>query len=140
MPRLPSGSRRKRPYTIIGAEELAVLRKHLDPSAVLPLEMMRLSGLRWVKRRDGWVSVKSGDIAGDRADRSEAAPQSRSAPKWMGMAEIRGTDTHGRKLDSLNPNWAKPSAEIVDLQAVKAKHRLLDPNTQPTRAELRAVI
>jgi hypothetical protein len=45
--------------------------------------------------------------------------------KADGVLEIRRLNTYGNKVEyRLNPNWAKPKAEVVDLAAVrKARKR-----------------
>jgi hypothetical protein len=109
--RLPSGSRKKRPYTVVSAEGLVALRKHLPPAAILHLEMLRLSGLRWVKRRDGWVSLNQETLtAVDLADKHVRFRAVRQLRTW-GWLEVRGTGVQGRRLEyRLNPDWAKPKA------------------------------
>jgi hypothetical protein len=87
---------------------------------ILHLEMLRLSGLRWVKRRDGWVSLNQETLEAielvDKDIRYRAVKRLRA---W-GWLEVRGAITSGRKLEyRLNSNWTKPEAEVVDFAAVK---------------------
>jgi hypothetical protein len=110
--RLPKGSRKKRAYAAIYIDELLALHGHVDPAIILHLEMVRLSGMRWVQRREGWISLNQETLeaAGltDRKTRHRAVKKLR-AWGWLG---VRGAP--GSKLEyRLNPSWAKPKAEGV---------------------------
>lgn len=113
--RLPKGSRIKRPYTILHAEETRALRQHYDPSLILLLEMVRLAGLRWVKRRDGWLVLNREVLEAigltDRWIRRRAVQRLLT----FGWLEVRRTAMGCQLEYRLNPDWAKSSAEVIDL-------------------------
>jgi hypothetical protein len=74
--------------------------------------------MRWVQRRDGWIvfdrdmRIILGLVA--RSTCSEAVKRLTD----LNFLETRGTP--GSRLECrLNPNWAKPKAEIVDLATRK---------------------
>jgi hypothetical protein len=92
---------------------------------VLFLEIVRLSGLRRIKKRDGRISLGGKEL--EALGLSNRATLSKAVKKLVscGFIEVFGTDSPGKKLEyRLNPNWAKPKAVVVDLMAArKARKR-----------------
>jgi hypothetical protein len=99
-------------------EGAAVFGRLYDPSAALLLAVVQWSGTRWVRQREGWlVFDRATRLALGLADRLSHC---RAAKKLVsaGMIEIRNTP--GSRLEyRLNPDWAKPTAEVVDLAAAQ---------------------
>jgi hypothetical protein len=104
----------------VDLEMIEAIGRLLDPAASLLLELLRLSGLRRIQHRDGWIPVTQAlaervGIA-DRDRRCRIVKRLRAA----GILEVRQLNTCGNKVEyRLNPNWAKREAEVIDLAAVR---------------------
>jgi hypothetical protein len=98
----------------------------LDPAVALLLEIKRLSGLRRFKRRDGWMPLTQELL--ERTNCANRFRRYRALKRLMatGVMEIRRLNTFGNKAEfRINPDWAKPKAEVVDLAtARKARRRV----------------
>jgi hypothetical protein len=112
---------RRRAFLRLYTDELQVLSAILDPAAALQLEIMRLSGLRRVQRQYGWMVLDRETIT--RAGLADRQVRYRAAKRLvkLGWLETRGS-REGHKLEyRLNPGWAKPKAEMIDLAAHRKK-------------------
>ena len=117
--RAPDGPVRRSGHARIEAEGVAAFGRLYGPSAALLLAIVQWSGTRWVRQREGWMFF-------DRATRSALGITNRlshcRADKKLvnaGMIEIRNTP--GSRLEyRLSPDWAKPTAEVVDLAAARS--------------------
>jgi hypothetical protein len=95
-----------------------------DPTVALLMEIQRLSGLRRIKARDGWISLTQELL--ERTGLIIRGRRHRALKRLMdtGSLELRRLNTYGNKVEyRLNPNWAKPKAEVVDLAAVRKAQR-----------------
>jgi hypothetical protein len=105
---------------VINADELAAFGREFHPASALHLEMMRLSGLRWVVKRDGWVSPNRESLEAIGLVDKRARHRAVKRLVACRFLEVRSTGTGGRKLEyRLRPDWARPSAEVIDLKTVK---------------------
>jgi hypothetical protein len=108
--RAPKGLMRRQGFARVSSDEIAILGVAFGPSVALLLEMIRLSGTRWVKRRGGWLSF-------DREARTTLGLTERSTCSKavkrlcaLGFMEVRGTP--GSRLEyRLNPNWAETQSQ-----------------------------
>jgi hypothetical protein len=85
---------------------------------ILHLEMMRLSGTRWAKRRGGWISLNEETLTA--IDLTDKSTRYRAVRRLLtlGWLELRGAA--GRKPEyRLNPDWAESKAEVIDLAAAR---------------------
>jgi hypothetical protein len=90
----------------------------IQPPVALYLELKRQAGLRSTKARDGWPVLDQKRFEaiglGDKHIRYRVG-------RWLlarNMIEVRSRP--GCRLEyRLNPNWAKPKAEVVNLAAVR---------------------
>jgi hypothetical protein len=91
------------------------------PAVVLLLELIRQSGLETVRKRDGWVSFSNGSL--EIVGLADKYVRHRAARRLVAAGYIE-TSVIGRHKSQyrLNPNWAKPKAEVVDLD-VRRKAR-----------------
>jgi hypothetical protein len=117
----PTGSPIRRPYAKVYQHEFAALSaagRISGPAVVLLLELIRQSGLETIKKRDGWVlfSDNNLEIVGltDKYVRHRAACRLAS----IGWIEIKAISQHKLQY-RLNPDWAKPKAEVINLAAAK---------------------
>jgi hypothetical protein len=95
-------------------EEIAAFGRMFGTAGALVLELRRLAGLRSTRNREGWGSIDQGRFEAiglsDKFWRSHVVAKLRD----LGVIETRGSP--GSKLEyRLNPNCAKPRAEVVDL-------------------------
>jgi hypothetical protein len=114
----PRGLARKSGFAQVDQEEIAALGRVCGAFLALHLELIRLSGTRWVQRREGWVSfdrdmrVALGVVA--RSTYSEAVK------RLVDLGFIKARGTPGSRLECrLNPHWAKPKAKVINLAAAK---------------------
>jgi hypothetical protein len=121
--RMPAGLTKRATFARIGVEEAIAFGRVANPATVLLLGVIRLSGTRWVIRRKGWITfdrdacqqlgLVDGDIFYRAARRLKA----------LDILESRGKP--GARLEyRLNPNWAKPKAEVIDLAAARKASRV----------------
>ena len=120
--RQPRGLAGKSGFARIDQEGIAALGRAYDASLALHLEMVRLSGMQWVQRREGWLSLDR-DIRA--ALRLTARSTCSAAVKRLvdrNFIEVRGTP--GSRLEyRLNPHWAKSKAKEVNPSA--KPHKML---------------
>lgn len=95
-------------------EGAAVFGRLFDPAAALLLAIIQWSGTRWAGNRKGWIFF-------DQAARSvlgltEKSVHCRAAKKLAVAGMIETRYAPGSLLEyRLNPNWAKPKAEVISL-------------------------
>jgi hypothetical protein len=120
--RPPTGSPSKRSYAKVYQHEFVALIQLPGSATVLLLELIRQSGLQTVSKRGGWVLFSDDNLQAigliDRKLRHRASHRLASE----GFIEIRTNIGRHKAQYRLNPNWAKPKAEIVDL-ATRRKAR-----------------
>ena len=120
--RPPTGSPSKRSYAKVYQHEFVALIQLPGSATVLLLELIRQSGLQTVSKRGGWVLFSDDNLEAigliDRKLRHRASHRLASE----GFIEIRTNIGRHKAQYRLNPNWAKPKAEIVDL-ATRRKAR-----------------
>ena len=117
----PTGSPIGRSYARVYRHEFAALSRMSGPAVVLLLELIRQSGLETVRKRDGWVSFSNGSL--EIVGLADKYVRHRAARRLVAAGYIE-TSVIGRHKSQyrLNPNWAKPKAEVVDLD-VRRKAR-----------------
>ena len=116
-PRLAATTRKRRGFLMIEGSEIPAWGRCYGSHVALHLEMIRLSGLQWVRRRDGWVALTAATLQtiglGNRYTRHSAV---RRAVE-LGWLETRSGGV-GHKLEyRLRSEWAKPSAEIIKMES-----------------------
>jgi hypothetical protein len=104
------------PFARIRVTEFAAFGRQFGLASVLFLEMLRLSGLRRVQKRDGWVTFTQRALMilglSNRSTLAKAVAQL----VRCGFIEVRTTRTPGQKLEyRLVPGWGRSEAEVVDL-------------------------
>ena len=110
--RPPRTLSRKLGYARVDQEEIVKLGQTYGTSLALHLEMIRLSGMHWVKRRDGWI-VFDQDMR-ITLGLSKRQTCSDAVKRLSGLDFLEARGTPGSRLECrLNPNWAKPKAEVV---------------------------
>jgi hypothetical protein len=124
--RLPSSVMTKNSFAKMGGEEIAAFGRFHDPAVALHLELIRLSGTRWAKQRDGWIPFNREIL--ENIGLNDKFVRHRAVQRLVdiGCMEARlVADVAGRRLEyRLRPNWANPKAKVVDLAAVrKARKR-----------------
>jgi hypothetical protein len=121
----PTGSPIRRSYAMVYQHEfatLAALGQISGSMVALLLELIRQSGLKTVMKRDSWVlfSDSNLEIIGlvDRHARHHATR------RLVTLGWIETKAIPGHKLQyRLNPDWAKPKAEVVDLASRRKAKR-----------------
>ena len=118
----PTGSPVRRSYARVYQHEFAALGRMFDPAVVLLLELIRQSGLETVRKRDGWVLFSDDNL--EIVDLADKQVRYRAARRLVaaGYIETRVVGRHKSQY-RLNPNWAKPKAEVVDLTARRKARR-----------------
>ena len=136
----PAKSHRSRPpapkpsFARLEPEGIVKLGSICGTFLALHLDMIRLSGMRWVRRREGWVIF-------DRAMRVSLGLPSRQAyskavKRLRDLGWIETRSEPGSRLECrLNPNWAKPKAKVINLAAAK-QARGEEVRKEASRAEL----
>lgn len=117
-PRLAAATRKKRTFAAVDTGAFLALGQGYDPSLALFLELTRLSGLRWVKRQDGWATFTPDTLRTlgleHRTTRRNAVRRGRDDMGWLETRSGGG----GHKLEyRLNPSWTQPKAEVINLAA-----------------------
>jgi hypothetical protein len=106
-------------------EAIVAIGRLFDSASALVMEMQRLSGQRRYKKRDGWMVLTHEILERvgllNKQRRYRVLQRTRAAD----VVESRRLNAYGNKVEyRLNPNWAKPKAEVVDLAAMrKARKR-----------------
>ena len=115
--------KQKRSFALVEVEAISAFGHLFDPAAALLLELLRVSGLRSTKRRDGWILLDQERLAALRLDDKGVRHRAMQRLRARGVIEVRSR--YGRKLEyRLDPNWVKPKAAVVDLESVrKARNR-----------------
>jgi hypothetical protein len=110
--------RHKQPFAAVDIDEIACFGCFYDPVVALHLEAMRTAGLRSTLRQDGWGQVERKRLTVMGIANRDAHYRAARRLQALGVIEIRSRP--GCKLEyRLNPNWAKPKAEVVDLAAMR---------------------
>jgi hypothetical protein len=115
--RPPPGLTKKHYFARIGAEEALAIGR-LSLAATLLLDIIRLSGTRWVRQRDGWLLLNEATL--NELGLIDKRARCRTVKRLvvLGFIEVRG-NPGGRLEYRLKADWAKPKAEVVDLAAVR---------------------
>jgi hypothetical protein len=80
--------------------------------------------MRRVQRREGWIRFTQ-----DLVERTGIADKKRRYRvlcrlRAMGVFEVRRLNASGNKVEyRLDPNWAKPRAEVIELAAVRTARK-----------------
>jgi len=96
----------------------------IDEAAASFLAMVRLSGLRLIRNRDGWTSLEHAGL--EDLGLADKDIRHRAVRKLvaLGCLETRGINASGRKLEyRLTPNWADPPAQVIDLATVRTTRK-----------------
>ena len=106
---------KRQAFAMVYASEIPAWICHgLD--VALHLEIVRLSGLRQAKHREGWVAFTAGALRAiglnNRYTRRSVV-QRAIAQGWL---EVRSYKGAGHKLEyRLRPGWVRDAAEVIDL-------------------------
>jgi hypothetical protein len=115
-PRLAAETRQNRRFVLIEAEDIPIWGMRFGALVALNLEMVRLSGLRWVRKRDGWLSLPTAtlEILGLAGSGFRSRTISRAVRQgWLEARQLAGP---GNKLEyRLKPK----SAEVINLASVR---------------------
>ena len=110
--------RRSRSFALVNGEEIACWGRSHGPAVALHLELVRMHRLLSVRRQDGWST-----IIGKRLEAIGLVGKDvhyRAVKRLLARGVIEVRSLYGRKLEyRLNPDWAKPKAEMVNLAAVR---------------------
>jgi hypothetical protein len=111
-----SATAKKRTFAIVDAADFPAWGELHGADTALHLELIRLSGLRWVRRREGWVSLPAAtlDALGlkDRRIRGKAV-QRGIRGGWLEARRVAGSGSH------YEYRLRRPSAELVDLASLR---------------------
>jgi hypothetical protein len=110
-----------RSFARIEQEMIGAFRRLHDPVVALHLELIRLSGTRWAKARDGWLPFNREILENIGLDNRFVRHRAVKRLLALRCIEVRSIgDVAGRRLEyRLDPNWAKPKAKVVDLESVR---------------------
>jgi hypothetical protein len=107
---------------MVGIDAIPAFGRIFSPAVALLLELLRVAGLRSTKKRDGWTPF---DL-----ERFEAIGLTDKRVRYRAVRRLLAHDVievrqlYGLRFEyRLNPNWAKPKAEVVDLAAQRKKRR-----------------
>jgi hypothetical protein len=105
-PRIAASTRRHRAFFTIEADDIPAWGRCCGVYVALHMEVMLLSGLRWVKKRDGWVSIPAERLEelglGNRRTRRNAVKRA-IRHGWIETRQM----TKGHKLEfRLRHEWA----------------------------------
>jgi hypothetical protein len=106
--------RHKQPFAAVGIDEIACFGRFYDPAVALHLELLRTAGLRLTLRQDGWGQIERKRLTAIGIANKDVHYRAARRLQALGVVEVRSCP--GCKLEyRLNPHWAKPKAEVVDL-------------------------
>jgi hypothetical protein len=111
-----SATAKKRTFVIVDAADFPVWAELHGADTALHLELIRLSGLSWVQKREGWVSLPAATLNAiglkDRRIRGKAV-QRGVRRGWLEARRVAGSGSQ------YEYRLRRPSADLVDLASAR---------------------